>query len=405
LARSTRQRNETAPTPKTTDRSRIDFWPDDLGPAPWRQIGTECTAYAIGAAAYWNKVIHGRARGLGAPDFEFLYNNEAFLESGVVKYFEAWAIGEMPELPVAFEIEVAARVAAVFGVRFLPRDDDGKRVKLEFTPPPQFDHFVEAGDNLYVFRHVFQPQIFDPNAPVDPRPRSTGPRHQEVRKTLAAGKPVVVGFCNYRGHSFSKNGDLPPLKADRGEPTSSHAVLLVGYDDATQHFRFRNSQGPEWGVRGYGRIPYDWIDDDEATFGFVTLSPPDGSIRRRVLFDRLTVKNRRASKVRVSVKGYDGRRTYLGGYEIKVDPSTSEVLRPVRWTETYRLVIKAGPVGEALPSRAVEINVNDPDGAVASAAEIVVPRSERLLPTARFFRADGKTPLESESRETKPAGP
>jgi hypothetical protein len=405
----TRQRKR---TPTTTEPTRVDLWPDDFGLEPWRQSGTSgeaCSAFAVGAAAYWLEVTHHDADPdtLGTPDFSFIYNNEAFLESSVVSFFhDWWETGQRPMAPSGFDVEIAARVAAVFGVRFLPRYTDYTTLEYSFKKPPPFHDFLQAGERLHVFRHVFQPAIFDPNdLPDKPPERITSPRHPEVRRTLAAGKPVVMAFCRYDGDGFSAGGDLLPLPEGRGEPTSAHAVLLVGYDDAKKGFRFRNSWGPEWGTRGYGTIPYDWIDDEEATFGFITVSPTDGAIRRRVMFERLTIKNLRATTMRVSVKGYDGRRTYLGGHEVDVDPSKSAVLYPVRWTETYRLVVKAWPKGAERPSRAIEWHVTDKDGAVASGAEVVVPPSERRLPKVRFLRADGKRALASKSRETAPAGP
>lgn len=39
----------------------------------------------------------------------------------------------------------------------------------------------------------------------------------------------------------------------------NHAVLLVGYDDATQRFKFINSWGEKWGEKGYGYLTYQYI--------------------------------------------------------------------------------------------------------------------------------------------------
>ena len=38
-----------------------------------------------------------------------------------------------------------------------------------------------------------------------------------------------------------------------------HAVLIAGYDDATQRFLVRNSWGTNWGMTGYFTIPYAYF--------------------------------------------------------------------------------------------------------------------------------------------------
>jgi C1A family cysteine protease len=38
-----------------------------------------------------------------------------------------------------------------------------------------------------------------------------------------------------------------------------HAVMAVGYDDATQRFLVRNSWGTGWGLAGYFTLPYTYL--------------------------------------------------------------------------------------------------------------------------------------------------
>ena len=53
---------------------------------------------------------------------------------------------------------------------------------------------------------------------------------------------------------------------------SSHAVLIVGYDDLKQTFTIRNSWGINHGDKGYYYIPYDYILDKELTNRLLWLS-------------------------------------------------------------------------------------------------------------------------------------
>lgn len=57
-----------------------------------------------------------------------------------------------------------------------------------------------------------------------------------------------TGIYNYSGGAISEN--------------NGHIVLLVGYDDALQCFKVKNSWGISWGDNGYFRIAYDDVTDD-----------------------------------------------------------------------------------------------------------------------------------------------
>lgn len=41
---------------------------------------------------------------------------------------------------------------------------------------------------------------------------------------------------------------------------SAHAVLIVGYDLDKKVFHFKNSWGAKWGDKGYGTIPFNYMD-------------------------------------------------------------------------------------------------------------------------------------------------
>lgn len=83
----------------------------------------------------------------------------------------------------------------------------------------------------------------------------------KIKMALAEDYPVLGGFYVYRGYFLKgteKTGKVPiPLKGD--ECLGGHAVLIVGYDDRKQRFKFRNSYGPEWGDGGYGYLPYEFV--------------------------------------------------------------------------------------------------------------------------------------------------
>ncbi len=81
-----------------------------------------------------------------------------------------------------------------------------------------------------------------------------------IREDLAEGYPVVFGTAVFQQIQETATGDIDlPVSGDVS--IGGHAMLIVGYDDATQRFRVRNSWGSGWGDRGYGTIPYAYIAD------------------------------------------------------------------------------------------------------------------------------------------------
>ena len=83
----------------------------------------------------------------------------------------------------------------------------------------------------------------------------------DMKNCIAAGFPFVFGFSVYTSFEsaqVAKTGivNLPVV----GEKLlGGHAVLAVGYDDASNRFLVRNSWGASWGQKGYFTIPYTYL--------------------------------------------------------------------------------------------------------------------------------------------------
>ena len=50
-----------------------------------------------------------------------------------------------------------------------------------------------------------------------------------------------------------------------------HAVLAVGYNDATKRFLVRNSWGAKWAMKGYFTIPYAYLTTSNLSDDFWTI--------------------------------------------------------------------------------------------------------------------------------------
>ncbi len=84
-----------------------------------------------------------------------------------------------------------------------------------------------------------------------------------MRHCLAAGYPFVFGFTVYTAFESDHVARFGVLNLPQhGERTEGgHAVLCVGYDDATRRVIVMNSWGTAWGQHGYFTMPYDYISD------------------------------------------------------------------------------------------------------------------------------------------------
>ena len=82
----------------------------------------------------------------------------------------------------------------------------------------------------------------------------------EMRESLFVNGPFVAGVFVYENawNAAEKTGVIPmPAKDD--EEVGGHAICVVGYDDKTQLFKFKNSWGKSWGKKGYGFLPYEYL--------------------------------------------------------------------------------------------------------------------------------------------------
>jgi len=93
---------------------------------------------------------------------------------------------------------------------------------------------------------------------------------EELRACLAEGYPFVFGFTTYESFESDRVARTGILSMPRkGEKQGyGHNAVGAGYDDSQRRFIIMNSYGPEWGVRGYFTIPYDYLADHKLAGDF-----------------------------------------------------------------------------------------------------------------------------------------
>ena len=68
------------------------------------------------------------------------------------------------------------------------------------------------------------------------------------------------------------------MPASNEKSVGGHAVMAVGYDDATREFLVRNSWGKDWGLKGYFKMPYSYLTTAKLSSDFWTIRGVDQSV-------------------------------------------------------------------------------------------------------------------------------
>lgn len=88
-----------------------------------------------------------------------------------------------------------------------------------------------------------------------------------VKKTLAAGTPVIIGislYASFESEEIAKTG-IVPMPAPHEGMVGGHCMLIAGYGQKPGHFTVRNSWGTDWGDKGNCYIPEAYIGS--STYG------------------------------------------------------------------------------------------------------------------------------------------
>ena len=188
------------------------------------QLGS-CTANAIGGAIEFDRLLQK------LPDFVpsrlFIYYNERVIEGTVSSDSGA-------------QIRDGIKTVASQGV--CPEPDWPYDI-AKFSQKPSAKAYSDAVTDRAI---SYQSLVQDLN---------------QMKGCLASGYPFVFGFTVYESFetaAVARSGHAPmPGSGER--VIGGHAVMAVGYDDASQWFLVRNSWGTGWGLAGYFTLPYSYL--------------------------------------------------------------------------------------------------------------------------------------------------
>lgn len=92
----------------------------------------------------------------------------------------------------------------------------------------------------------------------------------QLKACLAAGYPFVFGFSvfsSFESSTVTRTG-VVPMPRETDEYLGGHAVLAVGYSNASRRFIVRNSWGSDWGIKGYFTMPYEYVTSPDLSDDF-----------------------------------------------------------------------------------------------------------------------------------------
>ncbi len=184
-----------------------------------------CTANALAAAVDFDN--HLRTQQFLTPSRMWIWYQERAMEGHVGQ-------------DVGAQVRDGAKVVATLGA--CPDTDWPYDPATFAQAPPQKDYSDALGDRVLTY-----------SAP----PQDLW----SLKSVLAGGRPVVFGFTVYsefESPQVAASG-IVPMPNPTGQVVGGHAVVLVGYNDAVDRFRVRNSWGTTWGQAGYFEMPYLYV--------------------------------------------------------------------------------------------------------------------------------------------------
>ncbi|MEN6560353.1 MAG: C1 family peptidase [Acidobacteriota bacterium] len=196
--------------------------------------------------------------------------------AGLIEYYERKAFGRHVE---------ASRLFLYKATRDLmkSRGDSGAYLRTTMgamvlfgVPPEPYWPYTDAEDGFdkeppafcYAFAQNYKTLLYYRH---DPAGAARAEVLEKLKTYLAAGHPAMFGFTVYSSIDQAAATGRIPVPFGRERIEGGHAVVAMGYDDGMSianaaggeawrgALLIRNSWGKGWGEKGYGWLPYAYV--------------------------------------------------------------------------------------------------------------------------------------------------
>jgi len=194
---------------------------------------------------------------------------------GLVEYFEKRAFGRHLDASRLFLYKVTRNLLQWTGDSGAFLRTTMKALVIFGVPPEEYwPYVIEDFDKeppafCYSFAQMYQTiKYYRLDLPGIPGDKLL----TRIKLYLASGYPPMFGFTVYSSiHQAKTNGGKIPYPEVGERVLGGHAVTAVGYDDGMKikndrgALLIRNSWGTDWGDKGYGWLPYKYVESGLAT--------------------------------------------------------------------------------------------------------------------------------------------
>lgn len=189
---------------------------------------------------------------------------------GMMEYYERHALGKYMDASRLFLYKVTRNLMGFKGDDGAYLRDTMKAMVLFGVPPEKYWPYDTSRFNdeptgfCYSFAQSYQALRYYRLDPPQTQPSDV---LKNIKQYLAADLPSMFGFSVYSSMPGLDDGkgEIPyPAPGDTLE--GGHAVLAVGYDDNKKIGKekgallIRNSWSTAWGDKGYGWLPYAYVE-------------------------------------------------------------------------------------------------------------------------------------------------